>query len=95
MAEGFFNRHYKYALFLVALLIVYVANHYSMNAKLKRMDTLRKEVTEQRYELLIQQSALMQESRESHIRKLVEERGLELKSTDQPPYHLKVKKHGK
>jgi hypothetical protein len=36
-------------------------------------------------------SEFMQESRQSHIKSMVEEKGLELKELTEPPYTLKVK----
>lgn len=92
LSTDFFRQQYKFMLLIVVLLIFYIGNRYSMNAKIAEVDRLKQELTETRYEALVQNSNLMQESRQSHIRKLVEERGLDLKETTQPPFHLKVKK---
>ncbi len=88
----FLRRQYKFLLLLVLMLIVYIGNRYTLTRKIAEVDELGKELTELRYEALIQRSHLMQESRQSHIRDLVEEKGLELKSTNEPPYRLKVKR---
>ena len=92
LGTDFFRQQYKFMLLVVVLLILYIGNRYSVNAKIAEVDRLKQELTETRYEALVQNSNLMQESRQSHIRKLVEERGLDLRETTQPPFHLKVKK---
>ena len=92
LSTDFFRQQYKFMLLIVVLLIFYIGNRYSMNAKIAEVDRLKQELTETRYEALVQNSNLMQESRQSHIRQLVEQRGLDLRETTLPPYHLKVKK---
>ena len=79
-------------LLLVLMLIIYIGNRYTLTRKIAEVDALGKELTELRYEVLVHRSHLMQESRQSHIYHLVEEKGLELKSTSQAPYRLKVKR---
>ena len=82
---------YKLMFLTVALMLVYIANHYVMQQKLTRIDHLKKELEEVRYEALLQQSYLMRESRQSHIEELVKERGLDVEVAAQPPYSLEVK----
>lgn len=89
--SNFLRQQYKFLLLLVLMLIIYVGNRYTLTRKIAEVDSLGKQVTELRYEVLIQRSQLMQESRQSHIHRLVEEKGLTLKSTHEPPYRLKVK----
>ncbi len=87
---------YKVIALGVVLLIVYIANHYIVQQKLTRIDRLKQELKEVRYETLLQESFLMQESRQSHVERLVEQRGLDLHVADQPPYSIRIKpeRHG-
>lgn len=93
---GILKGQYKVIALTFVLLLVYIANHYLVEQKLTRIDALKNELKETRYETLLQESFLMQESRQSHVEKLVKERGLELHVADQPPYslHIKPEKHG-
>jgi len=88
----FLRQQYKFLSLLVLMLIIYIANRYTLTRKIAEVDDLKKELTELRYEALIQRSNLMQESRQSHIYDLVEEKGLELEQSTQAPYRLKVKR---
>lgn len=88
----FLRQQYKFLLLLVLMLIIYIGNRYTLTRKIAEVDALGKELTKLRYEVLVHRSHLMQESRQSHIYHLVEEKGLELKSTSQAPYRLKVKR---
>ena len=89
----FFRKQYKSLLLLAVLLIIYIGNRYTLTRKIAQVDSLSKELTELRYDVLIQRSRLMQESRHSNIDELVKEKGLDLKATNQAPYRLKVKHH--
>lgn len=89
--SNFFRKQYKFMSLLVLMLVIYIGNRYTLTRKIAEVDALGKELTELRYEVLIHRSHLMQESRQSHIYQLVEEKGLDLKATAQAPYRLKVK----
>jgi hypothetical protein len=59
--------------------------------KLAEINRLQQELNDAKYEALMYSSEFMQESRQSHIKSMVEEKGLELKELTEPPYTLKVK----
>jgi cell division protein FtsL len=87
----FFSKHSKLILLIVVLLFVYISNHYSVIMKLAEINRLQQELNDAKYEALMYSSEFMQESRQSHIKSMVEEKGLELKELTEPPYTLKVK----
>ena len=89
----FFIRNYKLLLLIVLLIVLYIGNRYSTAMKLAEVDSLKKELTDVKYEALMQQTYLMRESRRSYIKELVEERGLDLVEPTSPPYRIKVKKY--
>lgn len=89
--KKFFSQNAKLLMLIVALLFVYISNQYSVIMKLAEINRLQTELTDLKYEALMYSSELMQESRQSHIKSLVEEKGLELKELTEPPYTLKVK----
>ncbi|MDD2618625.1 MAG: FtsL-like putative cell division protein [Bacteroidales bacterium] len=89
--KNFFRKHAKLLLLIVVLLFVYISNHYSVIMKLAEINRLQVELNDVKYEALMYSSELMQESRQSHIKSMVEEKGLELKELTEPPYILELK----
>ncbi len=89
--KNFFRKHAKLIFLIVVLLFVYIGNHYSVIMKLAEINRLQQELNDVKYEALMYTSEFMQESRQSHIKSMVEEKGLELKELTEPPYILKVK----
>ena len=87
----FLRNQYKLLIMIAVLLVIYIANHYAVNMKIDEVDRLRKELQEATYGAMIENSYLMQESRQSHIKALVDEKGLDLDLPDQPAYRLSVK----
>lgn len=88
--RSFFKRQYKLLLLLVLLAFVYISNHYAVIMKIAEIDRLKAQLTEIKYEALYFSSELMQESRQSHIKAMVEEKGLDLKESTMPPYQMEV-----
>jgi hypothetical protein len=59
--------------------------------KLSEIDTLQKELIDVKYDALTISSQLMRESRQSNVRELVKDRGLELEDSKTPPYTIPEK----
>lgn len=88
MTKDALRRNLKLMLLIVACIFVYISNHYAVIMKLSEIDTLQKELTDIKYEALTVSSQLMRESRQSYIREMVKERGLELEDSTKPPYTI-------
>lgn len=90
LLKEYIRKQYKLMLLVVLLIVMYISNNYSVIIQLAEIDSLKQKLTDIRYETLFYTSELMQESRQSHIIHLVEEKGLDLKETTIPPYKLIV-----
>jgi len=88
MTKDALRRNIKLILLIVACIFIYISNHYAVIMKLSDIDSLQKELTDVKYDALTISSQLMRESRQSHVREMVNERGLELEDTTTPPYTL-------
>lgn len=90
LTKGFFVRNFKLILIIVAGLLFYIGNHYSVIMDLDELDSLKKELADVKYEALTESSKLMRESRQSNIREMVQQKGLGLEDSNVPPYLITV-----
>jgi len=90
LTKGFFVRNFKIILIVVAGMLFYIGNHYSVIMNLNEIDKLQKDLADVKYEALTQSSKLMRESRQSRIREMVQEKGMELEDSQIPPYKINI-----
>ena len=90
LTKGFFRKNVWMILIIVTGLLVYIGNHYSVIMDLNKIDELNQTLADVKYEALTQSSSLMRESRQSRVRELVEEKGLELVDSKNPPFVIQV-----
>ena len=88
MTKNSLKRNLKLLILIIACIFVYISNHYAVIMKLSEIDRLQKELTNVKYEALTISSQLMRESRQSFVREMVRERGLELEDSTIPPYSI-------
>lgn len=88
MTKNSLIRNLKLIILIIACIFVYISNHYAVIMKLSEIDRLQKEFTNVKYEALTISSQLMRESRQSFVREMVKERGLELEDSTIPPYAI-------
>jgi cell division protein FtsL len=86
-------RQIPYILFLVLLAIIYIANRYHAEKVIRQLTSLRTEVKDLRAEQITTASELMNLSRPSNVEDLIQERGINLEESNDPPYKIVKKKH--
>jgi hypothetical protein len=91
LTKGFIARNFKMIIIIVAGVLFYIGNHYKVIMCLNEIDELNVELTDVKYEALTQSSLLMRESRQSNVRKLVQDKDLELEESTQPPFVVEIK----
>jgi hypothetical protein len=79
------SKQIPFILFLVFLALIYIANRYHAEKVVRRIDALKTEVKELRAEEITAASELMNLNRPSNVQQLVEDKGLSLKISDEPP----------
>ena len=84
-------RQLPYILFLTFLGVIYIGNRFHAERMVRQINKLKIEVIDLRAEQITTTSVLMNISRPSEVAALVEEKGLGLKESMEPPKKLKRK----
>ncbi len=92
IANDFIVKQLPYIVFLVALAFIYIANRYHAEKVVRTSIELSKEINELRAEAITTSSELMFISKQSEVAKLIEERGLGLKESVEPPRKIVIEK---
>ena len=74
-------RYLPFLVFIAFLAFIYIANNYYAENKVRKINSLRKELKELRYEYITSKSKLMNLSKQSQIAKKLEHSGVK-ESTD-------------
>ncbi len=80
-----FDASWKYALFIALLSFIYITNRLEMEARVRRISDLTKEIKELRYEHITTQSELMNMSKQSEVLRRTEAENLGLHELTEPP----------
>ena len=89
LAHDFFRRQFKLIILLVFFAIVYVGNRYASQQQLVRIDRLKKQLTDAKYNALTRSSELTEKSRQSKIEDYVSKGKTSLQTSTTPPYLIK------
>lgn len=79
------QRHLGLFLLMFVLVIAYVSNRYAFQQEQVKIQRLRSELNDIKYEALARSSELMEKSRESNIQRFVVEQGSELQIPTKAP----------
>ncbi len=89
LLSPFMQRQLGLFLLIAVLIVVYVGNRYAFQLEQVKIQHLRRELNDMKYESLARSSELMEKSRESNIQKFIVEQGSELKVSTLPPVVIK------
>lgn len=81
-----------FIIFLTVLGLIYIANRYHAEKVFVMTEETREDVNELRAEKISVQSELMEKSRESKVLEILDEKGSDLKISDEPPVKISYKK---
>ncbi|MFT4969049.1 MAG: hypothetical protein ACI9O4_000794 [Chitinophagales bacterium] len=76
-------------LFVAALGVLHVANNHTAENKIRRINSIEKDIRELRWTYMTSKSELMYKSKQSEVAKMVE--AMDLKELTKPPYKIVVK----
>ncbi len=82
------HRHVGYFVFLMILVIFYIANSYSIEKLHREKNALQTELQELRFESITKSADLMFIRKQSEVIKRVQEEGLKLEESKEPPVKL-------
>jgi hypothetical protein len=83
-------KQYKLLLLLVFLAFFYIGNRYSCEQKIAEIDRLQKQLTDVKFDALTLSSELMEISKQSQVKALIENKNMNLKESTTPPYRIKI-----
>ena len=81
-----------FVLFLTMIIILYIANRYHAEKLVRRTLKMQIELKELRAESISTASELEYISRQSQVARLINERNMDLKQSEKPPYQMVDKK---
>ena len=81
-----------FVLFLTMIIILYIANRYHSEKLVRRTLKMQTELKELRAESISTASELEYISRQSQVARLIDEKNMDLKQSEKPPYQMVDKK---
>ncbi len=88
---AFLRRQIPFILYVIALILVYIGNRYDSQCDLVRIEQLKKELTDVRYQALNITSDVSAKSKPSYIEKAASDGQSGLRASVKPPYDLRKK----
>lgn len=80
--------HLPYVLYISLLALIYIANGFLAEGNVRRLNTVGNEMKELRSEYITIKSDLMYKSKQSELARIIEQKGLGLRESYQPPYKI-------
>ncbi|MDR2692339.1 MAG: hypothetical protein LBB73_08660 [Dysgonamonadaceae bacterium] len=88
LTEDFVIRQSKLLILTVFLIIVFISNRYYCMKKLTEIENLKTKLQDVKYENLIISTELTSRSRQSQIEEMLENKGIELRSSKASVYKI-------
>ena len=89
LATEFFRRQVKLLVLVMVLVIFYINNRYECQQQMIRIEELKKDLTDIKYDALTRSSELMEHSRQSRIEEYIATQHSDLQSATTPPYLIR------
>jgi len=90
LTSELFTRNVLYIFFLIFLAVIYIANNFGVQAKVRQIDTITKELKDLRDEHISIKSNLMFRTKKSEVANQLKDKGI--KEATKPPYKIYIKK---
>lgn len=88
LTEDFFVKNTRFIVIIFVIMVLYISNRYSCISKLAEIESLKTEMKDAKYESQTISSQLTGVSRQTQVRSLIEQQGLELKAPIEPSYKV-------
>ena len=88
LASGFLERNVGLIVMILFMTFFYISNRYECQQKIMDIVKLEKKLTDVKYEALTRSAELMGGSKQSQVKALIQEKGIEIESSQTPPYKL-------
>ena len=88
LSEDFFLKNIRFMFLIFIIIILYINNRYNCISEMGEIQTLRKELSEIKYESQTISTELIGISRRSQLQSLVEKNGIGLEISKQPAFEI-------
>jgi len=88
LKEEFVVKQSKLIIMIACCFVLFIGNRYACMKKITRIEDLKKELAELKYENLVILTKLTENSRQSQIEALIESKGLNLSGSNSPTYEI-------
>lgn len=88
LKEDFVVKQSKLIIMIACCFVIFIGNRYSCMKKITRIEDLKKELKDLKYENLVVLTKLTANTRQSQIEALVESKGLNLSGSNSPIYEI-------
>ena len=88
LKEDFVIKQSKLLVLIVILVIIFISNGYSCMKKLSRIEELKTQLTDIKYENLVISTQLTSSSRQSQIEVLLKQKQIDLKNPTTPAFEI-------
>ena len=88
LTKKFIQKQYGLLIMIAVLAFVYIDNRYYVETQMNRENRLRRELRDVKYESLTISAELMRISRRSNVLRMINERGLDLIESTEPPVRI-------
>ncbi|MDH6355713.1 cell division protein FtsL [Dysgonomonas sp. PH5-45] len=88
LTEDFFLKNTRFMVVLFVIVMLYIGNRYSCIEKMAKIESLKRELKDEKYESLAISSQLTNMSRRSQVISLVESNGLGLETAQDPIFKI-------
>ncbi len=89
LATEFVRRQARLLVLIMVLVLFYISNRYECQQQMIRIEDLKKQLTDIKYNALTRNSELMERSRQSRIEEYISSRQSDLQTATTPPYLIK------
>lgn len=89
LATDFVRRQAKLLGLIMLLVLFYIHNRYECQQQMIRLEDLKEELTDIKYDALTRSSELMERSRQSRIEEYISTRESDLQTATTPPYLIR------
>jgi hypothetical protein len=87
-ASDFLKKQVGLIIMILCFLFFYISNRYECQQKLMDIVKLEKKLTDVKYEALTRSAELMGGSKQSQVKSLIVEKGIQLEESQTPPYSI-------
>lgn len=90
LAKSGFTRHWRFILYIFALVILYISIHFGIRNTMQRMTRNEETLRNMRSEYMGKYNRLLHTGKRGEIEQLLESNSLDLKSPETPPTRVKM-----